>query len=165
MKRVYQISVLVSVLALSMVSCTYDFLPPLGEDCDEDFDSLVPLEGDVELLVGSWEWFESKGPCGTKYPDFCYSTPQSEGFTETLELLQEGRFIRYRNGDTIETGKIEILVHDTGLFYGWSFWLYMQTCPKEPDYYWTNSYFLTKDTLVFSHYPFEYSGVNGFVRK
>lgn len=120
------------------------------------------LEGDMEQLVGEWEWFESKGSCGTKYPNYCYSTPQSEGYTLSLKFIKKGKYEKHKNDERIEKGRITYNLTSGVSLVIVSFQMdFFHNREKE----FSAGYLLDEDTLVLTHYPFEYDGVNGFVRK
>ena len=160
MKRFYHISFLVIVFALTIESCTYDYLTI--KDCDgNEFDALV---GDtMGKMPGTWEWIYSRGPCGTKYPGFCYSSPQTEGYTLSLMFREDGKYKEYRNDSLVKYGGVTFTINTPSPYPDQSqFWIHLINCMSEDV---TVGQFYVMDTLLLGHYPFEYGGSNLFVRK
>lgn len=72
-----------------------------------------------ELIIGKWQWIETMSPwTGIKY------TPQTEGYTESIEFTSIGIVKQYKNGVLVNTSNYKI-----------------EPGPPETDYYVMTEYF------------------------
>lgn len=157
MKRIFQISFLVITLSFTIESCTKDVLPDDTNEPIIEYDSLVGL---AEGLEGSWEWLYSSGPGGTKYPNFYYSSPQTEGYSLSFEFIERGNYKEYKDGKEVEKGRI-LITERSGLY--WDFNLTLKSgLSKEK---WSAIHFIENDSIIISSYPFDNDVDNYFVRK
>lgn len=152
MKRVSKYILLASFLLSTVV-----FVQCNKDKCTEEFDELT---GGMEQLAGTWEWFVSRGYCGTKYPNFCYYTPQSEGYTLSLMFRKDGKYRKYRNDSLIEYGGITYIFGQQDTI--WNFSMYFIHDGQQDG---TTGTIIQNDTLRLSTYPFSHDIQNYFVRK
>jgi hypothetical protein len=89
-----------------------------------------------ELILGKWEWKKSVFPYGNQEQN-----PQTLGFTQTLEFLENGTMNEYKNDTLVKTSDYTI-----------------ETNPSYPDYYLLNNstiisgpFDIYHDSLIFNN--------------
>lgn len=88
---------IILLLALSFTSCKKDKVP---EPCVS-----VSMDGDRDILVGKWRWYNSKIEEWFDIGSSVYHNynPQNQGFNYHLEILSSGIIKHYKNDTLIRT--------------------------------------------------------------
>jgi hypothetical protein len=78
----------------------------------------------LELIIGKWEWVKTIDNQYSKQ----ISNPQTSGFSRTLEFLNNGKMIEYKNDTLIQTSVYSIQINTSN----------------------PNNYVLTQNWIIFS---------------
>ncbi len=59
------------------------------------------LEGDLAVLVGEWEWVQTRKLDANDCSNYLYQTPTSEGYTFFIKFLSSGKLELYKNNSSM----------------------------------------------------------------
>jgi hypothetical protein len=72
----------------------------LAQQCNQEITLPNP---ELKKIFGRWEWVESSGGFMGKV-----ITPAKAGYTEEIEFLKDGIFLKFKNGNVIDKNKFSI---------------------------------------------------------